>query len=176
MATGQRRIVAASFVAVFLSVPLFAFELAPGDGIGTEVSTNVLLSTRASLAQIRGTIAAAPAGTNLASVAFGRDIDGDGDLAPDETGLLLLGSAAGWIASSPDNPAGTPVAASALLDFDIDCRNGLAGVAFGSGSLSPAFPYDPAWTMAKIAVAGTPGGTIQISLERTRFHIRIAAR
>ena len=58
----------------------------------TEVSTNIVVNRRRNDVKAFGvSIELAGSGSNSVQIAFGRDTDGDGNLAPGETALVL-----GW--------------------------------------------------------------------------------
>ena len=64
--------------------------------VDTEVSTNVPFNAvRSDALEFGVSMEFAGTGSNCVQVAFGRDADGDGDLAPEETALLL-----GWRAGA----------------------------------------------------------------------------
>ena len=91
-----------SLLSYLLACPLFAATMRMGvlpqsAYPDTEVWTNIPFgSARTDVKSFEVLMRLAGSASNCVQVAFGRDADGDGDLAPEETGLVLGWRAGDW--------------------------------------------------------------------------------
>ena len=119
--------------------------------------------------------------SNNVQVAFGRDLSGDGDLAPEETGFTTGWDCGEWFMASPSQrfPA-PPVSADPhkVLTFSmhVDASGKPVSLAVKDGDTAlagfpvpgavPPWLYSPAWNHLKITARGIDpaGETIQVRL------------
>ena len=164
-----------SYAAAIPGLPASAFP-------DTEVSTNLALrSWDTNVRTFTLTLELTASASNNVQVAFGRDLSGDGDLAPGETGFVLGWDCGAWFMMSADDrfTAQPPGAASRKTLF-FALRLGAAGapvaltvrdgntalVGFPVAGAVPSWLYSPSWNRMKVTARGVDpaGETIQVRL------------
>ena len=136
----------------------------------TEVWTNVPFgSVRTDVKSFEVLMRLAGSASNCVQVAFGRDADGDGDLAPDETGLVLGWRAGDWFVEDVpgcrrlrERAAGdAPVRVLGLRVLMDDAYvpraasvTNEAGACFAELSAAPAWLFSADWNLLKATRRG----------------------
>jgi hypothetical protein len=148
----------------------------------TEVSTNLALKAwNPDIRTFTLALELTASASNNVQVAFGRDLSGDGDLAPGETGFTTGWDCGEWFMASPSQrfPA-PPVSADPhkVLTFSmhVDASGKPVSLAVRDGDTAlagfpvpgavPPWLYSPAWNHLKITARGIDpaGETIQVRL------------
>ena len=183
-----------------LALPLAAIgaevsapRLPPWGHPGTEVSANVsIASARADVRAFDVAVDFSGTPSNCVQVAFGRDADGDGDLSPDETGLVLgwragrcfvEGRATGERFEEPAPADAAPVRSLTLhVETDADCVPRSARASVGAAPLftsvlaqCPAWLFDGGWDVCKVTRRGVdePQEFCRVSKSFGHFNVRV---
>ena len=177
-----------------LSAPAFTVpELPPSAFADSEVSTNVAFNVRRSdVRTFDVRIELASSVSNCVQVAFGRDADGDGDLSPEETGLVLAWRGGRYcVENVPEGAriAETPASAGAAARFlhmrvatDGNFRPRTASFANEAGpcfaGLSAAVPdwlCRPDWNLLRVTRRGAASAAerCEVSCDYESFVIRV---
>ena len=136
----------------------------------TEVYTNVPFgSARTDVKSFEVLMRLAGGASNCVQVAFGRDADGDGDLAPEETGLVLGWRAGDWFVEDVpgcrrlrERAAGDASARVLGLRVLMDAAyvpraasvTNEAGACFAELSAAPAWLFSADWNLLKATRRG----------------------
>ena len=162
-------------LACLVTCPLFATTVRMGvlpqsTYPDTEVWTNIPFgSARTDVKSFEVLMRLAGSASNCVQVAFGRDADGDGDLAPEETGLVLGWRAGDWFVEDVpgcrrlrERAAGdVPVRVLALRVLMDDAyvpraasATNEAGACFAELSAAPAWLFSADWDLLKATRRG----------------------
>ena len=158
----------------------------------TEVSTNILF--RADGRTVRGyEISLSFVGTesNCVEIALGRDADGDGVLAPDETGAAFGWRRGDLFVEGGEArlrvPSATANAALSTMVLDVDSNRSpsVGRVSFSHGGVplfadvfagNPSWAYDPSWDTLRLTRRGVDaadeGGTARTDLRPFVLRVR----
>ena len=171
MALSRSVLVASSVIACTLCAAMSNVGMLPPSPYpDTEVWTNVPFgSARSDVKSFEVLMRLAGSASNCVQVAFGRDVDGDGDLAPEETGLVLGWRAGDWFVENvpgcrrlreravgdvPVRVLGLRV----LMDNAYVPRaasvTNEAGACFAELSTAPAWLFSPDWNLLKATRRG----------------------
>ena len=168
-------------------------DLPPSPYADTEVSSNVVFNATRGDAkffdvrlELTGTV------SNNVQIAFGRDADGDGDLALEETGLVLAWRGGRYcVENVPESERIVEVSASesdasrflhmrVMTDRDLEPRaasfTNEAGPCFADLSDSaPDWLYRPDWNLLKVTRRGVDSASewCRVECEYRKFVIRI---
>lgn len=189
---------AAILMMALLAFPAFAAErvevltLPPSLFADTEVSTNVVVNRRRNDVKAFGVfMELAGSVSNSVQIAFGRDTDGDGNLAPGETALVLGWRANRWFVEDVRKGARHfgPVSAAAAQRFlrmsvrtddkFVPMRAAFtseAGACFAALSHpAPAFLFDREWNLAKVTRRGVapPGEWCRVDSDYRKLAISL---
>ena len=187
-----------ALVAAFLSFAVGAAvrtvsDLPPSPYADTEVSSNVVFNATRGDAkffdvrlELTGTV------SNNVQIAFGRDADGDGDLALEETGLVLAWRGGRYcVENVPESERIVEASVSetgttrflhmrVMTDRDLEPRTASfsneAGPCFADLSASaPDWLYRPDWNLLKVTRRGVDSSSewCRVECEYRKFVIRI---
>lgn len=155
-----------------------------------ETATNVSFNaTRNDTRRFGVTLELAGSVSNCVDVAFGRDADGDGDLAPEESDLVLGWSGGAWtledVASDrryEESASGTPglrrISLSVATDGDlVPVRAGITnetGACFSElAAGAPRWFFRPEWNLMKVTRRGldTDGAWCRVKSSYNSFRV-----
>ena len=186
------------FFALFAHASAFAGArvvvppLPPSEFADTEVSTNVAVNGRRSDVKTFAVgLELAGSVSNSVQVAFGRDADGDGDLAPGETALVLGWRTGRWFVEDvrrgarhfeQASAAGAPRFLRMSVRMDGRTVPGRAAFTNESGACfaaladpAPAFLFDRTWDLAKVTRRGVapPGEWCRVGSDYRKLAISL---
>ncbi len=170
------RLCAVAAPAFLAQMPLCAVSISPSQNPGTEDSVHARLADAAQVSRISGAAEIAGSATNVFTLAFGKDADGNGMLDADEAGIVLTRDRHSWKVSFPDGTRSAEAEPCPRAEFEIVCDNGSPEMVFKTQGSQLHFSYDPSWTFAKASVCGRPECAVSVSVERRRFFIRLVAK
>ena len=163
----------------------------------TEISTNVAFNAERSDAREFGVeMSFTGTASNCLQVAFGRDADGDGDLSPEETAMLLgwragsyfIEDAAGCVRYAEEAAVtGTTLPDARLLSFRVALDGAFrpravaatneAGACFPAlAGAAPAWLYGTDWNLMKLTRRGVDAVGETVSVECLYRFFRISIR
>ena len=188
----------AILIVALLALSAFAAErvdvltLPPSLFADTEVSTNIVVNRRRNDVKAFGvSIELAGSGSNSVQIAFGRDTDGDGNLAPGETALVLGWRTNRWFVEDVGKGArhfGPASAAAAQRFLRMSVRTdekfvplraaftNETGECFAALSCPvPAFLFDREWNLAKVTRRGVapPGEWCRVDSDYRKLAISL---
>ena len=189
---------AAIFVVVLFAFSASAAErvevltLPPSIFADTEVSTNVVINRkRNDVKAFDVSMELAGSVSNSVQIAFGRDADGDGNLAPGETALVLGWRTNRWFVEDVRKGArhfepASDVAAQRFLRMSVRTDDKFVpmraaftnetGACFAALSRpAPAFLFDREWNLAKVTRRGaaTPGEWCRVDSDYRKLAISL---
>ena len=189
---------AAIFVVVLFALSAFAAErvdvltLPPSLFADTEVSTNIVVNRRRNDVKAFGVfIELAGSVSNSVQIAFGRDTDGDGNLAPGETALVLGWRTNRWFVEDVKKGArhfepASAAAAQRFLRMSVRTDDKFVpmraaftnetGACFAALSHpAPTFLFDREWNLAKVTRRGVapPGEWCRVDSDYRKLAIRL---
>ena len=189
---------AAILMMALLAFPAFAAErvevltLPPSVFADTEVSTNIVVNRRRNdVKAFDVSMELAGSVSNSVQIAFGRDTDGDGNLAPGETALVLGWRTNRWFVEDVRKGARhfEPASAAAAQRFlrmsvrtdekFVPLRAAFtneAGECFAALSRpAPAFLFDREWNLAKVTRRGAapPGEWCRVDSDYRKLAISL---
>ena len=189
---------AAIMVVAILSFSALAAEridvltLPPSLFADSEVSTNIVVNRRRNdVTAFCASIDLASSVSNSVQIAFGRDADGNGDLAPRETALVLGWRTGRWFVEDVRRGArhfepASAAAAQRFLRMSVRTDGKFApvraaftneaGACFAALSHpAPAFLFDREWNLAKVTRRGVapPGEWCRVDSDYRRLAISL---
>ena len=194
----QMKFAASVLVALLVHASAFAgarvevLTLPPSVFVDTEVSTNIVVNRRRNdvkafsvYMELAGSV------SNSVQIAFGRDADGDGNLAPGETALVLGWRTRRWFVEDVRRGArhfepASAAAAQRFLRMSVRTDDKFApmhasftneaGACFAALSHPvPAFLFDREWNLAKVTRRGAvpPGEWCRVDSDYRKLSISL---
>ncbi len=176
--------------ALFLAALLLVPGLPKSVTVDTESATNVPFAfTGGNIFHLQLDAVTTP--SNSVVVAFGCDADGDGDLSPEESAILVGWSGEAWMVrdvAGRTNFLATAEAGDMTLDWKLrlwsadfspralDASLNGARVFESWGERAPAFLFDRRWDLAKVSVCGVGGPEFVISAREENDGLAIRVR
>ena len=145
----------------------------PGGFVDTESSTNIpLRAWRDYTPPVKLTLELYATPTNAVHIAFGHDLDGDGDLQPEETEYVVGYDCGEWF-TRDERTGKSSLADSASTN---DQRPSTANLQHSTFNFQLA--KDPAerWDLAKVTTRGKGDSAVSIAAQLTKPHFYIVIR